>query len=542
MRDVQVEDPSTYSLPKARSGERAPRLVPALTLISHPATHRVGERLLMEELLDGKKVELSRMAPEFLRPGETQGAPLAHGCLSRKPIVFAPGEGGRIQLFVEEGGTQVVAGVPVVGGWEFGPEELSAGVPLELADRVVLLLHMAESETSGPQDSLGMVGQSPGIRRVREHIVRVAGLQESVLIRGETGTGKELVAQAIHDNSPRRHARFLGVNMGAIPRELAEAELFGVKRGAHSSAIKDRDGHFRTAQGGTLFLDEVGEMPPEVQVKLLRVLQQKEMFPVGSSLPIPTDVRLVAATDANLEAQIREGRFREPLKYRLATYDIRLPPLRERREDIGLLFFHFARQVLVELGDARCLEEPRDPRAEPWLPASLAARLVHAPWPGNIRQLQNLTRQLVIASRGQPHLQLDPTLEQELGPPMTPLGRPLRSVHVPDSQPTPVPAPRASAEPRAVPRRRPSDITEQELLAALEACAWEPKAAADRLGIARPSVYDLMARRNIRTAGDLTHQEIIDCYHACQGDLDAMVARLKVSKQALHRRIRELGL
>ncbi|WNG54335.1 sigma-54-dependent Fis family transcriptional regulator [Archangium gephyra] len=540
MRDGPLEDQSTFSIPKVRSGEGLPRLVPALTLISHPATHRVGERLLMEELLGGAKVELSRMAPEFLRPGETQGAPLANGCLSRKPIVFAPGEGGRIQLFVEEGGTRVVVGgAPVVGGWEFGREELSAGIPLELADRVVLLLHMAESEANGPQDSLGMVGQSPGIRRVREHIRQVAGLQESVLIRGETGTGKELVAQAIHDNSPRRQARFVDVNMAAIPRELAEAELFGVRRGAFSGAIRERDGRFRVAQGGTLFLDEVGEMPPEVQVKLLRVLEQKEVYPVGSDLPVPTDVRLVAATDANLEAQSREGRFKEPLKYRLAKYEIRLPPLRERREDIGLLFFHFARQVLVELGDdIRCLEEPRDPRAEPWLPASLAARLVRAPWPGNIRQLHNLTRQLVIASRGKPHLRLEPTLEQELGPPVTPLGRPLRSMLVPDSQATPVP--KAAVELAGAPRRRPADISEQELRAALRANSWDLKKVADQLGIPRPSIYDLLRKYNIRTAGDLSVEEIIRCYHECKGDLDAMVPRLEVSKQALRRRIKEI--
>jgi two-component system, NtrC family, nitrogen regulation response regulator GlnG len=272
-----------------------------------------------------------------------------------------------------------------------------------------------------------------------------------------------------------------------------------------------------------------------VQVKLLRVLQEKELLPVGASLPIPADVRVVAATDANLEEHIREGRFREPLKYRLANYEIRLPPLRERREDIGLLFFHFAREVLAELGNTRHLEEPADPRAEPWLPASLAARLVRYSWPGNIRQLRNLTRQLVIASRGQPHLRLDSTLEKELGPPMTPLGRPLRPGQVPDSQATPVPRP--PAEPR---RRRPSDVTEQELKAALEACAWEPMATAERLGIARSSIYDLMDKcPSIRKAGDLTPQEIIDCYHACQGDLNAMVSRLKVSKQALQRRIRE---
>ncbi|KFA90898.1 sigma 54-interacting transcriptional regulator [Archangium violaceum] len=540
MREALLDDVSTVSLPKRGAGERALRLVPVLTLISHPSTQRVGERLLLEELLAGKNVALSRKAPDFLRPGQTRGAPLADPCLSRKPIVFAPGEGGRVRLLVEEGGTQVVAGEPIRGGREFGTEELAAGIPLELAERVVLLLHLAEPDSGDAQDTLGMVGQSPGIRRVRRHIAQVADLKVPVLIRGETGTGKELVAQAIHQHSRRRAARFIGVNLGAIPKELAEAELFGAKKGAHSTAIKDSDGYFGAAQGGTLFLDEVGEAPPAVQVKLLRVLEKEEMFPVGSSIPIPTDVRLVAATDANLEERIREGHFKAPLMHRLAGYDIRLPPLRERREDIGLLFFHFAREEMEALGEAWRLE-PEDPYAEPWLPASLAARLVRYSWPGNIRQLRNLTRQLVIASRGQPHLRVDPQLEKELGPAATPSGRPLR-LGV-DSDPQATPAPKAVTEPRVVLRRKPSDITEQELLAVLRAQAWDLKKAADQLGIPRPSIYDLIDKSpNIRTAGDLSPEEITRCYRECQGDLEAMVQRLEVSKRALRRRINELGL
>ncbi|MCY1073863.1 sigma 54-interacting transcriptional regulator [Archangium lansingense] len=538
MRDGLLDDESTVSLPKKRgAGERAPRLVPALTLISHPVTQRVGERLLLEELLAGREVPLSRKAPEFLRAGESQGTPLADPCVSRKPIVFAPGEGGRVRLRVEEGGTQVVAGEPIVGGREFGPEELASGIPLELAERVVLLLHLVEPETDGPQDSLGMVGQSPSIRRVRMHIQKVAELQEPVLIRGETGTGKELVAQAIHQHSTRRDERFVSVNLGAIPKELATAELFGVKKDAFTGATRDREGFFRAAQGGTLFLDEVGEASPEVQVMLLRVLESREMYPVGGHTPIPTNVRLVAATDANLEEQIRDGRFKAPLMHRLAGYEIRLPPLRERREDIGLLFFHFAREALEALGEAWRLE-PEDPQAEPWLPAALAARLVRYSWPGNIRQLRNLTRQLVIANRGQPQLRVDPQLEKELGSGATPSGRPLR---VAESLEPRAVAP--DSEPRATPRRKPSDITEQELLTVLRAQAWDLKRAADHLGIPRPSIYDLIDKSpNIRTAGDLTPEEISHCYRECEGDLDAMVRRLEVSKRALRRRINELGL
>jgi two-component system nitrogen regulation response regulator GlnG len=366
---------------------------------------------------------------------------------------------------------------------------------------------------------------------VRRHIEQVADLQVPVLIRGETGTGKELVAQAIHARSKRRNERFVSVNLGAIPKDLAAAELFGANRGAFTGALS-RDGFFRAAQGGTLFLDEVGEAPPEVQVMLLRVLETGEMYPVGGSTPITTNVRLVAATDANLEERIRDGRFKAPLLHRLAGYDIRLPPLRARREDIGLLFFHFAREELEALGEGGRLSSA-DPAAEPWLPAPLAARLVRYSWPGNIRQLRNLTRQLVIASRGQPSLRIDPQLERELGTVVAPApaaGHSVRVAHLPEAR-------------AVVPRRKPSDVTKPELIDALRANLWDLKPAADQLGIPRTSIYDLMAKHEIRTAGDLSVEEITRCYQQeCKGDLDAMVQRLEVSKQALRRRIRELGL
>jgi two-component system nitrogen regulation response regulator GlnG len=533
MNDGQMDDLATLSTtPTPTPAEQSPRLVPALTIISHPVIERVGERLLLSGLQAGAEVHLSRNSPVFVRPDGRPGTPLADRGLSRtKPIIFAPGPDGRVRLRVDEGGTRVVAGEPVLGSREFGTEALTAGVPLELADRVVLLLHLTEPETGSPsEDSLGMVGQGPGTRLVRKHIEQVADLQVPVLIRGETGTGKELVARAIHARSKRRGERFVSVNLGAIPKDLAAAELFGAQKGAYSGATRDREGFFRAAQGGTLFLDEVGEAPPEVQVLLLRVLETGEMYPVGGTTPVPTNVRLVAATDANLEDQIRDGRFKAPLLHRLSVYVISLPPLRARREDIGLLFFHFAREEMEALGEGSRLTSA-DPSAEPWLPAPLAARLVRYSWPGNIRQLRNLTRQLVIASRGQPRLRIDPQLERELGSGVAPPAG--YSVREP-----PPPEPRV-----VVPRRKPSEVSEQELLEALRANSWDLKPAADQLGIPRTSIYDLIERsKNIRTAGDVSVEELTRCFHECQGDLDAMVRRLEVSKQALRRRIKELGL
>ncbi|MFT3775907.1 MAG: sigma-54 dependent transcriptional regulator [Minicystis sp.] len=498
--------------------------MPALTIVSHPRIERAGERLLLDALIAGREVALSRNAPDFVKPGHALGLPLEDPFVSRKPLRFAASADGGVRLLVGEGGIVAVDGAQVRDRVEIGREALAAGATLELVERVVLLLHLAPFEAAPTADASGMVGESAGIRRVRGHLNRIADLSVPVLIRGETGTGKELVARAVHAHSPRRNGPFVSVNLGAVPRELAAAELFGAHKGAYTGATRDREGFFGAARGGTLFLDEVGEAPPEVQVMLLRVLETGEMFPVGGQSPIATDVRLIAATDADLEQHIREGRFKAPLLHRLAGYEIRLPPLRERREDIGVLFVHFARQELLAIGEPHRLS-PEDPYADPWLPAALATRLVRYAWPGNIRQLRNLTRQMVIGSRGQAEVQLDPRLEEELDP------APARASAVPQ------------ADAAEAPRRRSSEVTDAELVEALRACAWDLKSTADRLGIPRSSIYDRIARiPSIRTAGDLSAEEITRCFHACGGDLKQMVERLEVSGQALKRRLKELGL
>ncbi|XXF76236.1 sigma-54 dependent transcriptional regulator [Myxococcaceae bacterium GXIMD 01537] len=513
-------DVSTATGLSPRDEAPTARPVPTLTLVSHPTATRAGERLPLLGLLAGREVALSRNAPDFARAGQPLGLPLGDPFMSRKPIVFAP-SGERVRVVVGEEGKCTCAGEPLRGTREFSPEELARGIPLELAGRVVVLLHLASPDASDAVDTLGMVGGSAVMARVRRHIERVADLDVPVLVRGETGAGKELVARALHVRS-RRAGRFVSVNLGAIPKELAAAELFGAAKGAFTGADRNREGFFRAAQGGTLFLDEVGEAPPEVQVMLLRVLETGEMYPVGASQPVATDVRLVAATDADLETRILEGQFRAPLLHRLAGYEIRLPPLRERREDIGALFLHFAREELGALGEAHHLT-PQDAYAEPWLPAALAVRLLLHPWPGNIRQLRNVARQLVIGSRGQPRLELDPRLAREL------------EVRAP---PSPAESP---AQPPA--RRKSTEVTEPELLAALRAQDWDVKRAADQLGIPRTSIYDLIERSpNLRLAGDVSVEELTRCFHACGGDLDEMVRRLEVSKRALSRRVKELGL
>jgi two-component system nitrogen regulation response regulator GlnG len=395
-----------------------------LTLLAHPNLRRAGEQCFLRGLCAGRSVELSRNAPEFTRSGSALGLPLGDVYISRQPIRFAPAAGGGVLVQAGDGSAGVtVDGEALRGEQQIGLAQLVRGVPIELADRVGLLLHLAAPDMPAERDQLGLLGQSDGIRSVRAAIRRILDLNVSVLIRGETGTGKELVARAVHDRGPRRKGPFVSVNLGAIPRELGASELFGVRRGAFTGATQNRDGYFHAARGGTLFLDEVGETSPEVQVMLLRVLESRELYPVGGHTPVPVDVRLVTATDANLEEQIRIGGFKAPLLHRLAGYEIRLPPLRERREDIGLLFHHFASEELASIGETERLGPPADPHASPWLPPSLATRLLRFAWPGNVRQLHNVTRQLVIGSRGLPTLQLDARLSQELSGTAAPADR-----------------------------------------------------------------------------------------------------------------------
>ena len=232
-------------------------------------------------------------------------------------------------------------------------------------------------EVRGRQQLVGLVGRSSAMQDVFRAIERVAPSRASVLISGESGTGKELAARAIHELSPRREGPYVAVNCGAIPRDLIESELFGHERGAFTDAVDRRIGRFETASGGTLLLDEVGEIEPAVQVKLLRVLQERRIERVGSSTPVDVDVRILAATNRDLATEVERGRFRPDLYYRINVVPIRMPALRERREDIRLLAERYLARAATETG-----------RRAGFAPATLTA-LETCPWPGNVRELEN---------------------------------------------------------------------------------------------------------------------------------------------------------
>lgn len=232
-----------------------------------------------------------------------------------------------------------------------------------------------------------IIGKSESLRKVFEIVEKVADTNANVLVQGESGTGKELIARAIHFNSSRSAKPFLAVNCGALPESLLESELFGHTKGSFTGAVSDKKGLFRSASGGTLFLDEIGEMPLPLQVRLLRAIQEHEVTPVGSSLPVGFDARIIAATNKNLETEVAENRFREDLYYRLNVVEIDLPPLRDRREDIPLLVKHFAAK------SARNQSAPEKAVS----PAAMAALVNHA-WEGNVRELENAVERAFILS------------------------------------------------------------------------------------------------------------------------------------------------
>ncbi|WP_300158910.1 sigma-54 dependent transcriptional regulator [Solidesulfovibrio sp.] len=327
----------------------------------------------------------------------------------------------------------------------------------------------------------GMVGESPCLAEVLRVLAKVAPTDSTVLVTGESGTGKELLVRALHANSRRAGKPFVPVNCGAIPRELLESELFGHEKGAFTSAVRTRQGRFELAEGGTIFLDEIGEMDLSLQVKILRALQEKEFERVGGDKTLKADVRIVAATNRDLEEEVRAGRFREDLYYRLNVIPLHLPPLRERGEDILLLADYFLRRF--------CRQKNRE--ALRFAPDARDL-ILRYPWPGNVRELENFMERLSILC------------EHEL-------------VHM-DDLPRKIldnaglaPPPAVAAAPAGFRWPRLADLDEksmglkefldvleeQLLIEALERASGVKNQAAELLGIKRTTLIEKLKKRNL---------------------------------------------
>jgi two-component system, NtrC family, nitrogen regulation response regulator GlnG len=273
------------------------------------------------------------------------------------------------------------------GAFDYLPKPFDLAQLVTMVKRALALPQKSEivpEELSRLEEQLPIIGRSAPMQEIYRVIARLVGTDLTVMINGESGTGKELVAKAIHDYGKRRGGPFIAVNMAAIPRELVESELFGHEKGAFTGANARKVGRFEQAEGGTLFLDEIGDMPLEAQTRLLRVLQSGEFMPVGGRLPIKADLRIVAATHRDLRQLVTQGLFREDLFYRLNVVPIRLPPLRERVDDIPALVQHFLNSARLDGLPPKAVE-----------PAAMA-RLKAYHWPGNVRELENLVRRLTV--------------------------------------------------------------------------------------------------------------------------------------------------
>jgi DNA-binding NtrC family response regulator len=531
--DVSAQDETTLRTESEGDAARVRgRRHLCLSILWHPDVSRVGDEALLVGATATDPMPVSRIHTRFFSVEHGRAHSLGNKHLSRKPLLLVPQPDAGVQVRCEGTTTRVeVNGRRVVGSLAIGAPEIDEGAVLELGGRVALVLHLRGSEPRSGGDPLGLVGRSDAMEEVRAAVRRVADLEVPVLLRGESGSGKELVARAIHRASSRRDRPFIAVNVGAVPPSLAASELFGAVKGAYTGAVADHRGFFGAADGGTLLLDEIGDTPLEVQVALLRILETGEVQRVGSRAAERVDVRVIAATDRDLRGAVDAGTFRAPLLYRLAGYELRVPPLRERRDDFGRLLVHFLRRELEAIGEVERLAEAVLDADDRWLRCSAVATLARHGWPGNVRQLHNMVRQLVITSRGRAPIDGDPVvtrLVQEV-------------CGAPCSVPPPAEDSTDPSEHRVY--RKPDEVTEDEIVEALRSNGWELKAAAAALGISRTSLYARVARSSrVRMPAQLDRADIEAALEARAGSIDAAAADLQVSAQGLRQRIAQLGL
>ncbi len=499
-----------------------------LTILAHPDLGRVGEVALLSQALRRGKVELSRMEPLFTSPRSRCARPLEHLVISRQPVVISAGEDG-IEIDVGALGqrVQVSAGGERDASGRFSRDNLGRGILINLSGCVLLLLHWMNAQPEvGGSDADDLRGDSPQISALRAEISRVAASDIGVLIRGETGTGKELVARAIHRASSRRSGPYLAVNMAAIPEATATSALFGHQRGSFTSALREHSGYFGGADGGTLFLDEIGETTKSIQGLLLRALREGDIQPVGAAEAKKVNVRVLAATDAPLEELVEQGRFSEALLHRLEAYTISVPPLWQRPDDIARLFVSFLEKELTELGETRRLTD-LPPDARPWLPASFLTDLVGYRWPGNVAELQTIARRVAIANQGAKNFRIDEWVAQRLAKPATEV----TSTKEPSS---------ASGRERKVDAAR---LTDAQVVAAMRKCRFVVKEAADELGVSRSWLHTrLEFCRELRQAKDLTSEQIQAALLQVNGATSRAAELLEVSEHGLKLRMKALNV
>ncbi len=499
--------------------------LPLLTIVYHPDVSRIGQFALLASLTMGKEIALGRSILDFHDVTGGRKIPLNDLHISRKPLLIGK-QGDSYTVVAPASGSPVAINGKIVNGslMYLSRESLLRGVIIELASRVVLLWQIAQPPAAGKQGLRSeILGQSALIDEVRHAIEQVATIDLDVLILGESGTGKELVAQAIHRASSRAGKDMVSVSMPAIPATLCASELFGSAHGAFTGSRGDKAGYFAQASGSTLFLDEIGDVPLEVQSLLLRALETREIHPVGG-VPLRLDLRVISATDADLDAGVRDHSFKTALRHRLSGYDIRLPALRERRMDIAILAAHFLQENFTSFGESQRLscDASSAESAGQW--AQLFSLLVAYDWPGNVRELRNMMCQLAVLNRDKAGVLISGDIEQALR----------------DDTWDPGSA-GAGCTADNIPGGRAPIPTEEEVRDALRRSWWEIADAARLLGVKRQTIYRAIARSDcLRTAADVSIDELLSSHDEHKGCPDNMCLALEVSRSGLRRRLRDL--
>ena len=483
----------------------------------HPDLSRIGQRAPLFEPGQSGEIQLSRSEPLFRGLRGDAAAPLSTQRVSRAPVSIRVRDDGEVlvrggcasELFVEGERVERELRIPA--------ERVERGLLLRLGKYVLLELALHDSAPLPKLVLPELIGQSPAMRELKDEIARVSDLELSVLLRGESGAGKELVAAALHRQSTRRDGPYVCVNMAAIPATVAAAELFGHTRGAFTGATAARDGYFAAADSGSLFLDEIGQTPADVQSVLLRVMESGVIQPLGGQLRA-VSVRLLAATDSDLEAAVAAGKFSQALLRRFG-YEIRLPSLRERSQDIPELFAHFLAEELRALGESQRIDSLHSDQ-DPFLTAQLVQQLMAYGWPGNVRELRSAARRFAIHNRGRTPVERDAWLQTVV-------------------KATPVPAPPLEA---AQPRREPRELSDEEIAQALEACEFGIERSARELGVSRSWLHTrIESIPSLRKAKDLSAEEIEAALADAQGELAPAALTLRVSVKGLQLQMTRLG-
>ncbi len=499
--DQSFDIDETIAVPLSARSHPSERLVPCLGIVWHPDFSRIGDIAFLNT---GERAvsELSRATPDFKNINSGTVCPLMDPRVSRKPLTIKGAGQGKFEITPPDSRMLVMVNGKLISGPIIAAfDELGSDIIITLSNSVILSIFMGPQEHSSAPSKAGMLGVGAQIQKTWHTIERAAATDFPILIRGETGTGKELAAQAVHAMSARTSETLVSINMATLSSELGAADLFGASKGAFTGAVRDRMGLFEQATKGSIFLDEIGDAPSSIQAMLLRILETGEYRRVGEEKQRKTGARVIAATDSGLEP----NSFSQPLLRRLENITLTMAPLRNRRVDIGVIIVHFLSE-LGSLGKTQSLT--------PWI-----ASLVLYSWPGNVRELRNVVQQMVMD-------QVPDVLVNK------PSGAEVEQMH-------------AAAEP-LIPKAtyRPKEtVTEEETLKALNDTNWSIKDAAEALNISRTILYSLMEKfPSINRLEDITDENIRAVVAQTPNDLNLWAKELRVSREALRRRIKQLGL